>query len=453
MQPLIRPIWRRMRAATAFGADTALTVGTNALLAAEGMVSGIMAARLLGPKGRGELAAIQAFSGFIAAVAILGMTEAVVYYCARNPQRSGRYIGSAATIALLACVPVLLGAYLAMPILLAAQSASVVSAARWYLLIGPVYALVAVPAHSLRGRGDFLAWNGIRLAPNLVWIVVLMAAWFVSVRSTAIVAAAYVVGQGLLLFPVLYVVAKRVDGPFRPSPRDWGAMVRYGLPCALTSLPQLLNLRLDQIAMAALLPARQLGTYAVAVAWSGAAAPLLGALGATLLPAVASRADPGASARRFSQGARLASLLALSTCALLMALTPFAVVVLFGQAYRAAIPAALVLVPAGSILALNSVLEEGLRGLGHPYPVLYAELTGLVMTVVGLTLTLGPFGIMGGAVSSLIGYSTVSVALLVNARRLIGVSPAALLWPRIDELQVGLRRVESMVRALAAPAD
>jgi hypothetical protein len=60
---------------------------------------------------------------------------------------------------------------------------------------------------------------------------------------------------------------------------------------------------------------------------------------------------------------------------------------------------------------------------------------------------------MGGAVSSLIGYSTVFVALLINARRLIGVSPAALLWPRVRELQVGMRHVQSLVRALAAPAE
>jgi antigen flippase len=442
-----------MHAATAFGADSALTIATNVLLAAEGMVSGIMVARLLGPKGRGELAAIQTFSGFIAAVAILGMTEAVVYYCARNPQRAGRYIGSAATIALLASVPVLVGAYLAMPILLAAESRSVVSAARWYLLIAPVYALVAVPAHSLRGRGDFVAWNGMRLVPNLIWILVLAAAFCVAVRSATILASLYVAAQAVVIFPVFYIVAKRVDAPFRPSFEDWGGMVSYGLPCTLTSLPQMLNLRLDQIAMAVLLPPHELGTYAVAVAWSGAAAPLLSALGATLLPAIASRADPGASACGFSAGARLASLLAVCTCVVLIALTPLAVVLLFGASYRAAVPAALVLVPAGSILALNSVLEEGLRGLGHPYSVLNAELTGLVITAVSLALTLGPLGIMGGALSSLIGYSTVFVALLINAGRLIGVSPAALLWPGVRELQVGMRRVQSLVRAVAAPTE
>ena len=68
-------------------------------------------------------------------------------------------------------------------------------------------------------------------------------------------------------------------------------MLTYGLPCMMTGLPQMLNLRLDQIAMAALLSSRELGLYVVAVAWSGGAAPLLNSIGAVLLPAVAASAD------------------------------------------------------------------------------------------------------------------------------------------------------------------
>ncbi len=453
MERLSRAAWQRMRSATAFGADTALTLGTNALLGIEGAVSGIMAARLLGPRGRGEFAAIQNFSGFVATVAMLGMIEAVVYHCARVPQKAGRYIASGATIALLTSVLMLIGAYFVMPAALAAQSPDVIRAARWYLLMAPVYALVAVPAHALRGRGDFVAWNGVRLVPNFIWILVLTAAWCVGFRRASILALAYVAAQAVVFFPVSYIVAKRVEGPFRPAVRDWPGMIRYGLPCTLTNLPQMLNLRLDQIAMAVMLPPRELGMYAVAVAWSGITAPLLNALAATLLPSIASQADPGVRAEQFSKGARLAALLAFVTCVPPMVLTPLAVVVLFGESYRAAVPAALVRVPAGSILALNSVFQEGLRGLGYPYPVLRAELAGLAATAVGLALTLRPFGIMGGALSSLAGYSTVSIALLISAHRLIGVSPSALLWPRAAELQVGLRRVESLARALVAPAD
>ena len=449
---MFKSLWHRGGSA-GFGANTALTAGTNLAMAALAMGSAIIAARLLGPKGRGELAAIQIWPSFIATLAMLGMIEATVYYSACDPERTSRYIGSGSVIALIAAIPFMLCGYLAMPVLLAAQPGEIVAAARWYLLIAPIYALVALPAHSLRGRGDFAAWNALRLSPNLIWVSVLIVAWIMSVRSAPILAGIFLMLQALMFLPFTYVVARRVPGSFEPATEDWGKLIRYGMPCVLTSLPQNLNFRLDQMLMAALLPSMALGEYAVAVAWSGAIAPLLNAVGSALLHSVASSGSHEEGARIFAKGVRVASLVALGACLSLMAVTPLAVVALFGRNFRAAVPAALVLVPAASLLGLNSVLEEGLRGLGHPYPVLHAELAGLAVTGLVLVLALKPMGIMGAAISSLAGYSTVTLALLVSARRHAGTSPASLLWPQADELKLGLRRLVYLARVPAAPTD
>lgn len=72
--------WCNPRGARLFATNMALTVAANVTLAALGMVSGILAARLLGPHGRGQLAAIQTWPSSIATLAMLGMPEAVVYY-------------------------------------------------------------------------------------------------------------------------------------------------------------------------------------------------------------------------------------------------------------------------------------------------------------------------------------------------------------------------------------
>jgi antigen flippase len=438
---------------SSFATNAALTAGTNVTMAALAMGSAILAARLLGPKGRGELAAIQAWPSFIATIATLGMIEATVYYSARDPERTGHYIGSGSIIALIAAIPFLLGGYLAMPACLAAQPGEIVGAARWYLLIAPIYALVALPAHSLRGRGDFVAWNALRLSPNLVWVGELIVAWMIAVRSASILAEVFLMLQALMFLPFSYVVARRVPGSFEPAIQDWRKMVRYGIPCMMTSLPQNLNFRLDQMLMAALLPAVALGEYAVAVAWSGAIAPILNAIGSALLHSVASSESHEEGARKFARGVRAAALFALGACLSLMAITPVALVTLFGPSFRTAVPAALVLAPAASLLGLNSVLEEGLRGLGHPYPVLHAELAGLATTGLVLVLTLKPMGIMGAAISSLAGYSTVTLGLLLSARRYAGASPASLLWPQAGELKLGLRRLVYLARIPAAPSD
>ena len=436
-----------MHAEAPLGAGSAITLGANFAIGLEGAVSGIMAARLLGPEGRGDLAAIQTFSGFVAAIATMGMIEAVVYYCARDPQKSGSYIVSAATIALIASVPVLLAAYFLMPVVLAAQSHRVIKAARWYLLFSPVYALVSIPAHALRGRSDFVAWNRIRVIPNFNWIVVLASAYWFACHNACLVAIGYVACQAMLLLPVCLIVRKRVHGPFRAATADWIGMIRYGIPCTLTNFPQIINLRLDQIVLAMIVPARQLGVYAVAVGWSGITAPVLNALGSALLPVVAKQPDRAGSTASFAKGIRFAFLLAATTCLLVTVVTPIAVVVLFGSDYRSGVPAALVLVSATSVLALNSVLQQGLLGLGHPYSILAAELAGLIITVVALACTLRPLGIMGGALSSLVGYLTVSIALVLRGCRLTGLRVSELLWPSGEEFQRELLRLRSLVHA------
>src|SRR5262249_21288164 len=120
------------------------TAGTNVLLAMIGLATSILAARLLGPAGRGELAAIQTWPAVVATVALLGLPDAVVYFTARRPDRGGSYLGSAMALALLASAPFMALGYLVMPLVLAAQSSEVVHAARWYLVIVPLFASVGM---------------------------------------------------------------------------------------------------------------------------------------------------------------------------------------------------------------------------------------------------------------------------------------------------------------------
>ncbi len=437
--------WRAMSRTSPFGSSAVLTAGTNIVLAMFGLVTGVLAARLLGPDGRGELAAIQTWPSFIATIAMLGMPQAVVYYAARESDRAGSYLASAVTLAVALQVPFIVVGYLAMPLLLSAQSAGIISGARWYLLFVPVYALIDMPYNSLRGRGDFAFWNGLRVTPAISWLAVLVMAWLLGHGTPRFVAAGYLVALALLIVPIMSVVMRRVPGPFRPEIKHWKPMLRFGLPCVIGTMPQMLNFRLDQMLMAGLMPAQVLGLYVVAVAWSSATSPLLGALGAVLFPRVASQASREDQVRALTQGSRLAILGSLIVAIIVTAFTPRAIPLLFGVKFAAAIPAALILVVAGAISAFNLVTEEGLKGLGQPAPVMWAEFGGLVVTVVSLWLMLRLLGIMGAALASLFGYSTVTIVLIASERSLTGCSIASLLCPTAGEVQIGWKRLQFLL--------
>ena len=452
MRPNPRRLVRALSSTSSFGTHLIMTSGTNLLLALLGLLTGSCAARLLGPGGRGELAAIQMWPAFLATIANLGLPQALIFFSARSAEQAGRYLGSATLLALVASVPFMAAGYVVLPHVLSAQSVDAVAAARWYLLLLPIQALGAMPYHLLRGRSDFALWNTLRLAPGIGWLGIITGAWMLGAARPALIAFLYLAFLALLVIPTFLVLRGRVAGPFRPAPQHWRPMLGYGFPSVLSGVPQLLNLRLDQLLMAAFLPMQTLGLYVVAVTWSGAVAQLPNALGTVLFPKTAAQRDPHQRAQVFAQGSRLAALCALSVGAGVALITPWAIPLLFGERFAAAVPAGLVLVGAAAVAAVNSVLEEGLRGLGHPAVPLWAELGGLVVTGLALLLLLVPFGIMGAAIASVLGYSAVMCTLVVCIRRRTGCSLTALFRPNQRDFQQIRARVQLPLSALAKQA-
>lgn len=439
-----RSAYHRALTMSRFGTHVGITMGTNVVLMLLGLATGSLAAHLLGPVGRGELAAIQIWPMTIAVIAMLGMPEALVYFSGRFQNQAGRYLSSSIALILVTCPLFIAAGYWAMPILLSAQPDWVIHAARWYLLIIPINAFVGTAFHPLRGRSDFTVWNALRLGPPIGWLILLVIAMILRVPSPTLLAAGYLAILFLYAFPEFYIVTRRIPGPFRPDPSKWGELLRYGLPCMFTAMPQLLNLRLDQMLMATLLPPRNLGLYVVAVAWSNGLKPLLSALGTVLFPRVASISEESARKEALAQGVRLGVVAAGAVAVPMMAVTPIFIPLLFGRDFTAAVPAALVLVVASALLSFNIILEEGLRGLGHPKAVMWAEILGLIVTGALLVLLLRPLGIMGAAIASLSAYSIVAIYLLIQAVRLTGLSLRRCLCPNLPEILTAWRQIRRM---------
>src|SRR4029077_6789685 len=103
--------------------------------------------------------------------------------------------------ALAASGPFMLAGYLLMPLLLHAQTPTIVVAARWYLIIVVILASEGMLAHPLRGRGDFAAWNSMRVFPAAMGVAAMALAWVVGRRVPTFVATELLVAQALLLFP------------------------------------------------------------------------------------------------------------------------------------------------------------------------------------------------------------------------------------------------------------
>jgi O-antigen/teichoic acid export membrane protein len=410
----------------------ALTMGTNVLMAGLALVSSLLAARLLGPIGRGELAAIQTWPMLLAALMPLGVPEALIYFSAREPQRAGRWLTTAIGVALVSCVPFALVGYLLMPRLLSAQSDAVVNAARVYLWILPIQAVVGMLPHPLRGRQDLLFWNIVRPLANLVWIGVLTLHILLHMNDPVSISEKNLIALVLLAVPLGLIIIRRIQSPFRPSISLAPPLLRFGGPLVLSTLPSMLNLRLDQLLMAGFLGSRQLGFYVVGVAWSSAVAPLVTAVGITLLPRVAA-VQPEMQASLLAQSTRLGMFLAIFSGIITAVAAPISIPLLYGADFAPAIPVAIILSLAGGVSAFNQVLDAGALALARPRFVLFAESSGLIATLGLLWLLLPSLQLIGAALASFVSYTIVSLVLIRCIRQQTGLPLRILLVPMHED--------------------
>lgn len=408
---------RKWHGSGSFGSNLVLTVAGNGLMAFLNLATGTLAARLLHPSGRGQLAAIQVFPSFVATLAMLGLWEAVVYVSSAQPSKAGRALGSAVLITLAACPIFAAAAYLTIPWVLSAQAHHVVTAARWYLLLIPLCSLSFMPLQALRACKSLVSWNVMRVLPSIGWLVILVAAWRTNNTTPEWTSAGYLICLAVLIVPTWVIARRRIGQSIGADKKLAGEMLRYGLPSSAGTIPQNLNLRLDQMLMSAMIPPQLLGLYVVAVAWSSAINPITSAIAQPLLPRIASRESRSERVAALAQVLRVAVMISVGLAICVCAATPFLLPRLFGADFGSAVPCGMVLVIAAAFSGINYVLQEGMRGLADTPAVFFSETTGLASTALLLLLLLPRIGIMGAALASLFGYATTTSFLLIRLRR------------------------------------
>ncbi|HEX2659003.1 MAG TPA: polysaccharide biosynthesis C-terminal domain-containing protein [Polyangia bacterium] len=419
--------------------NLALTLAANFGILGFTVVTGTLNARILGPSGRGELAAIQTIPSFLGMLALLGLPSAVGYFSARRPGEARAFTLLGVGLCLLASIPFILVGYGLLPWALQEQPSHVIGEARLYLAFIVLQSLVLPPHMALQGLGKFKLWNVLRMAPNFAALGAIALSFFSGNPSAGKFASSYLLLYAALA-PLTYVALLSRAKPHasnQPTSVRAKELLRYGLPSALMIPAGLLNLQLDQMLMAAWLPSRVLGLYAVSVSWSGLLSPAFSALGSIVFPTLAAAHDRAAQRSLVGRSFRLAVILVILLGIGLALVTPLLIPLFFGKAFGPAVPTALLLVLAGMVLSLNNLSGEILRGLGAPRWPLFSQLAGLPVTVILLVVLLPRWSLVGAAVASLASYLVAGFVCIVGIRRTCDLSTRELLVPgRSDGLMI-----------------
>ena len=396
------------------------TLGGQGTVLALGIFTGIASARLLGPQGRGELAAVTLWPLALALLASLGLSQAIVFHAGKQRFTVSEIWTATLVIWLLQSIAVLgLGWAGSIPILLRHHSPEARHLSLIFLAFAPLIMFVGYPASLLQGRLDLLSFNLIRVITPAIYAVGLAVLLLRERASVGEVVVLQILGASVAVAMGAWLVLGKTRGTpgigLAWNRAACSGLLRFGWKSHLSSVTSYINQRFDQLLLSLFVDPRDLGLYVVAVALASSISFFPQAAGIVTIATGSSLAAD--EARKVIAQSFRVTLAALSLgCGMLLVLCPWLINLAYGNSYSTAVTACKILLPGTVALGLNQVLYDGARSLEQPVLPSYAEGLSTVITLAGLLLLLPRLGFLGAAIASTVAYTSSLIFMLGLAR-------------------------------------
>ncbi len=404
---------------------------TGQLAANAGYFVGVLVlARALDPSGRGTVAFITVTALVSARVAGLGLNEATKVFAARRPRERPALLSTtlvATTSSTCLCAALICAGLATIP---GARPAGVGPEELALLGLGAVASAGAGAGFAfLQGCSRFQPYTRLLAVGPWLYALILSLLWATSELTVESAASAWVVAQAVPAL-LLWGASSRGIGVGRVDISLFLEAIHFGVRAWLGSLAQFLNARVDQVIMGLIASEATLGVYAVAVNASEMLFYVPSAVGAALVPAVAS-AGTG-SHERTLRVFRLVAIVVLAAAALAALTGPLLLPLVFGDAYQGSVGPFLWLLPSALGFAASSVFSNALLGSSAPT---LSSVGPVVALTLGITLDLiliPRYGASGAAAAASAALLAGGAAAATVYRRRAGLPLAALVPRRSD---------------------
>lgn len=404
----------------------AQTFAATAAVRCLGIVSGVLAARLLGPTGRGELAVIIFLPLVLISIGELELPRSLAFEVSRQSDVPPEVVASGFWLAVL--LGLIQSGVLAivLPIYLPADKLHLLFASRWFMFYLPAAYITFALTGIDQGRGRFGRFSFFLVLPTMLYVAAVLLAWKTGYVSPEIFAL------GVLFGAVLTAGARTaLDwNVLRRTRPDWTTtrrILKRGFTYYLPAIASFLLSRCDMFLIVRMVPTEAIGLYAVAQAISigqiGAISPFV----QVGFAAVAGDSDPGLALNTLARHFRVAALAAIVVGLAAAVATPWGIRFFFGPKFVGAITATFLLIGATALWGMAQVLDQGLRAASYSRPGIFSNLTGAVIIfAVGIPACLR-YGINGMAGSLVVAQST-NLAILIGICVVYLKMPARLFW-------------------------
>lgn len=411
------------------------SVATNVINLGFGIATGVLAARLLGPESRGELAEIQFWASAIAGMGICSLPSALSFFIARRQDQAsmvGSALASAAALALLSLLcGLILVDFAADPRLRNLQMLYLI-----FFLPANFIALTLVAID--HGRQDFARYNTFRLLPQATYLAGIILLWHQSALNVPMLLAASWLGTFLICIGRWRLV--RRNGVCVPRLHEMAALLRTGLEFHTTAFAGILFQNADRVICITYFSHADLGRYAVALTLSGAGLGIVSSATSIVLFPKLAATQSFAMRRYFVRNALGAScVVTLMTNACIALVIPVMLPFLFGHEYDEAIPVAILLCIAQIPTCFVQTATVALRALDDWRAGPYAQLSALVVFVPAAAVLVPRFGLNGIAASLMFSQTAATALLLRRLQVCVGLSAVQCVTPELRWIIARLR--------------
>jgi O-antigen/teichoic acid export membrane protein len=393
------------------GRSVARTAGFNVASNVFAALGGVILARAVDPTVRGEYAAVTAWFGVALVVGSLGQPAALCFYVARSPERAREYVATSRAMMLATGTVAIVAGLLLAPLL--AHGNPGLTVAYRVAFGGSLLAYVGASyTFSLQAR-DIDRWNALRLSQPVLGCLALCALWALRLLTleTALLA---MLGSMLVQLGWAHHCCRRAGlAPGTARAALARPLAGYGVAQIASVAPATLNAQLDQLILSQLVPLADLARYSIAVSITLLPVPFVAAIGYVAFPRLAAQRVISDRSLRMQRLAVLASAGVAAGMLLPIAAAAYWVVPLvFGAAYRGAVPLIWILTPGGIFLACGQVVGDLLRGMNRPNFVAGSQWLAAIFTVVLLYALLPSCGVAGAAIASTVAYGVALAAMV-----------------------------------------
>ena len=414
--------------------DVFFTLTTEIFSVGGNLFIGILLARALTVPERGIMVLVMTLPWIIVSLAGMGLPQANIYLVGRKKRKAQTVWGNAlVNAAIISLLTLLFLSAIKGTILNTALKGLPPQYWRPLMLLIPALLLDAMTLSILRARQRFDLFNLRRLVVPMVTLAGFVIALLVVKGGLTAVVNVYVIVTALMALFSLVITQRQVPLKLAWNRQLTTESLQFGAKSYLQNLVGTLNYRLDVYLLAFLLSPKEVAFYGVATSLAEVAWYIPNSVGLVLFPRL--------SNAPLEQVHQITAKVCRNTLGItgalvvgMLGMSRLLVPLVYGPAYRATVPPLLILLPGVIAMGVYKVLTRDFSSRNRQQVSILASSVALTLNV-GLDLLLiRPWGIVGAATASTVGYTAAGAVLLIFFLRDSKLDWREVLLPRWDEL-------------------